>query len=120
MAKNDYFSIVYKLLAILYDNLKDGIKPDLKAILNDAETFPIDQDYWVAIFEDLAEKNYIKGVVIIPVVGKSKRIQETRDGIRITIDGVAYLENDPGMEKAAKIWGVAKEFLPMAAKLLFK
>ena len=33
MAKNDYFSIVYKLLAILYDNLKDGVKPDLKAIL---------------------------------------------------------------------------------------
>ncbi len=30
MAKNDYLTIVYKLLAILYDNLKDGVKPDLR------------------------------------------------------------------------------------------
>lgn len=117
MARNDYFSIVYKLLAILYDNLKDGVKPDLKTILNDNETFPIDQSYWIAVFEDLIEKGYIKGVSVVPVVGNGKRIQENKDGIRITIDGVSYLDNDPGMKKAAKVWGVAKEFLPMAVKL---
>lgn len=118
MAKNDYFSIVYKLLAILYDNLKDGVKTDLKAILNDNETFPINQPYWIAVFEDLIEKGYIKGVSVVPVVGNGKRIQETRDGIRITMDGVGYLSNDSTMNKAAKVWGVAKDFLPIAASLI--
>lgn len=118
MAKNDYFSIVYKLLAILYDNLKDGLKPDLKAILNDTEIFPIDQTYWIAVFEDLIDKGYIKGVSVVTVVGNSKRIQETRDGIRITMDGVEYLSNDSTMNKAAKVWGVAKDFLPIAASII--
>ena len=120
MAKNDYFAIVYKLLATLYDKLKDGVKPDLKAILNDEDTFPIDQAYWIAVFEDLIEKGYINGVVVVRVVGNGKRIQETRDGIRITIDGVEYLENNSLMKKALEVWGTAKDFLPMAAKLFIK
>lgn len=118
MAKNDYFSIVYKLLAILYDNLKDGVKTDLKAIINDNRTFPIDQTYWIAVFEDLVEKGYIKGVTVVPVVGDGRRIQETREGIRITIDGVEYLENNSAMKKAMGVWGLAKDFLPMATKVI--
>ena len=118
MAKNDYFSIVYKLLAILYDNLKCETDTDLESILNDKDTFPIGQKYWIKVFEDMIEKGFVKGVTVVSVAGGGKRIQETRDGIRITLDGLEYLESNSLMNKAKEIWGVAKDFLPMAAKLL--
>ena len=115
MAKNDYFSILYKLLVTLYENLKDGEKTDLRAIIDDTEAFPINQAYWIAIFEDALEKKLIRGVSVISVANGGKRIQEQRDGIRITADGVDYLENNSNMKKAMEH---IKDFIPMAAKVL--
>lgn len=113
--KNDYFTIVYKLLQILYKSLKAGEKVDLKNIFDDRETFPIGKDYWIAIFEDMLEKNYIKGVSVASVAGGSKKIVELRDGIRITADGVEFLEENTMMKKAKEAWGTAKDFVSVAA-----
>lgn len=118
MASNDYFSIVYKLLAILYENLKSGARTDLKAILNDSDTFPIDAMYWAAIFEDMLEKGYIKGAQVVGVAGGGKKIVQLQGGVRITADGVEYLDNNSSMKKAKEIWGVVKDFLPVASMLL--
>lgn len=118
MAKNDYFSIVYKLLSILYENLKNGENTDLEKVFNNTEAFPINKEYWIAIFEDLIEKGYIKNVAVLRISGDGKKIVPLKDGIRISADGVEYLENNSVMKKAAAVWGTVKEFLPLASVLL--
>lgn len=118
MSSNDYFAIVYKLLQILYENLKAGHKTDLKSIFNDRDTFPIGKEYWVAIFEDILDKGYIKGVTVISNVSGGKKVVELKDGIRITADGVEYLEENSKMRHAREAWGTAKDFVPMATQLL--
>ena len=121
MAKDDYLSIVYKLLQILYEDLKAGEKTCLKDIMNDSDTFPVGHDYWIAIFEDLLDKGYIKNVEIMGIANSGKKkIAENRAGIRITMDGVEYLENNGSMKKMRDVWGVVKDFLPLANSLLIK
>ena len=119
MAKNDYFVLVYKLLSILYEDLKTGAATDIKTLLNDRDTFPIGQRYWIAIFEDLLEKGYIKGVQIVNVANSNDRkILLDKYGIRITADGVEYLNNNSLMRKLAGVIGSVTDFLPIATSIL--
>ena len=46
MAKDDYFVLVYKILAYLYTVLKEGRSPDAKMLQYDSTLLGVNEPYW--------------------------------------------------------------------------
>ena len=53
MAKDDYFVLVYRILAYLYYCVKEGVKPDMTYLTYNTEHFPICESYWEYIIENI-------------------------------------------------------------------
>ena len=101
MAKDDYNRIVALILAYLYARIRGKTEKDpeiyLQAMTKD---FPISEEYFYFILEELAKKNLISGIKFIRAWGgKTINISGMAD-IRITADGIAYLESDKPTRKA--------------------
>ena len=62
MAKDDYFVIVYKILAYLYARLKKGEPVEAEMLMYDGGLFQINREYWVYIIDNMLEQGYIKGL----------------------------------------------------------
>lgn len=106
MAKNDFSVLVYKLLSILDKALKTGRNVSLQDLVSNQVDFPIGEDYWKAILEDLLNKGFITGIVKTSVVGGSGY----KDlGIRITLDGEQYLHDNSQMQKVRDLLGPMAE-----------
>jgi hypothetical protein len=97
MAKDDYDVIVFKILTYLYRNLRHGYNDDtyLYPLTND---FPIDEDYFLSILEDLEEKKYIKNFKRTRAWGGCI-VSYDLSNLKITGDGVAYLRDNLKMRK---------------------
>lgn len=94
MAKDDYFVLVYKILAYLYTILKEGNSPDPQMLQHDSRLLGVNELYWTYIMENLQEQGYITGLTIITPWGSTKMISDL-ECCQITPDGIAYLfEND--------------------------
>lgn len=102
MADNDMNVVVYKLLAYLYACLKAGVCSNFSDIQSESGLLNIPKRYWVAVIEELREHGYITGVKITrtqtgPVL--------LNNGIRITLKGVEYLEENSWMQKTGTFLG---------------
>lgn len=97
MAKDDYDVIVFKILTYLYRKLKNNYVDDtyLYPLTND---FPINEEYFLSILEDLEEKKYIKNLRIKKAWG-GDYVGFDLSKLAITGDGVAYLKNNSNMKK---------------------
>ena len=62
MARDDYYVIVYKILAYLYIKLKTGEEIEPEMLMYDGSLFQINRKYWVYIFENLFNDGYITDV----------------------------------------------------------
>ena len=62
MAKDDYFVLVYKILAYLYTVLKEGRSPDAKMLQYDSTLLGVNEPYWAYIMENLQAQGYITGL----------------------------------------------------------
>ena len=62
MSKDDYYVIVYKILAYLYVQLKKGEVVEAEMLMYDGDLFQINRTYWVYIFENLSKDGYITGL----------------------------------------------------------
>lgn len=58
MAKDDYFVLVYKILAYLYTVLKEGRSPDAKMLQYDSTLLGVNEPYWAYIMENLQAQGY--------------------------------------------------------------
>ena len=67
MSKDDYYVIVYKILAYLYVQLKKGESVEAEMLMYDGDLFQINRTYWVYIFENLSKDGYITGLSNITV-----------------------------------------------------
>ena len=56
MSKDDYFVVVYRILAYLYHCVKNGINPDMEYLTYNTKHFPVCESYWEYIIEH--EKYY--------------------------------------------------------------
>lgn len=92
MAKDDYYVIVYKILAYLYKELKNGNKPNINMIQAEGGLFCINYNYWFYIIEHMLKESYIEGVNIKKYFG-GKDILNLED-INITPKGISYLNED--------------------------
>lgn len=109
MAKDDYFVLAYRLLAYLYDCLKKEKKPDWEYMMYETKQFPISEDYFVYLFEQLCNGGYIEGVLVFPQNGYCG-IKDT--GIRITPKGIEFLQENSCMKRAAQFLKSLKEAVP--------
>jgi len=112
VARDDYFVVVYRILAYLYACLKEGKDPDIAYISPDSPAIKISQNYWEYIFRHLLADGYLEGVAFVPVIGRA--VPEIRIGsnVMITPKGIEFLQNNSTMSKAKDFLKTLKETIP--------
>lgn len=111
MKKDDYFVIVYRILAYLYECMKAGEPADLEYLKYGTEQFPINQIYWSTILENILEQGYVRGVSLASAVGGHHGIKIGPD-VRITAAGIQYMMENTAIEKAKSFLRESKEIVP--------
>ena len=111
MAKDDYYVIVYKILAYLYMQLKKGEAVDPEMLMYDGTLFQINIKYWIYIFENLSNDGYITGLSNIDV-GNGDYLKEQFPYCQITQKGIDYLCENSLAEKAKQFLKDIKDITP--------
>lgn len=111
MSKDDYFVIICRVLAYLYECLKNGEAPSSEYLTYGTDAFPINQRYWTYIMKNLQLSGYIDGVAIVSITGSIKDVKLT-ENLEITPLGIEYLQNNSTIEKAKKFLKTLKEICP--------
>lgn len=98
MAKDDYYVIVYRILAYLYRSLKEGedINPNL--LEPESKYLRVNRKYWQYIFERMQEQGFIDGVQFIYAFGH-ELIDYDLSGCEITPLGIEYLCENSSIKK---------------------
>ena len=111
MAKDDYDVLVFKVLTYLYRKLRDRYNDDLYLypLTND---FPVQEDYFLSIFEDLEEKGYIKNLVLTKAWG-GDIVGYDLYKLQITGDGIAYLRDNSRMRKLINLIKEARAIMSL-------
>lgn len=99
MTKNDYYVIVYKILAYLYVRLKEGKRTEPEMIIYNGKLFAINEAYWKYIIVHLYEGRYIENITVTKSWGGDADIQNL-EYMQITPLGIEFLCNNNLMEKA--------------------
>ena len=89
------FTIIYKILKAL-EKAMDLEKFDLSTISPDI--LKISDNRWFAIMEMLIENSFVAGATVEHYYAGSKIVDR---GIRITLKGLEYLQNNSMMKKAS-------------------
>lgn len=111
MAKDDYFVIVYQILAYLYTCLKRGERIEPEMLMYDGLLFNINQNYWAYIMENLIEQGYVKGLSNTRA-GQGYYIKQQLSGCEITPKGIEYLCENSTIRKAYRFLKDAKSIIP--------
>lgn len=111
MKRDDYHVIIYKILAYLYTQLKNGDDVDAGMISNDGKLFQINQRYWAYIIHNLLAEGYISGITEQRAWGDVVLISGLEDCI-ITPKGIAYLCDNSLLAKAKAYLKEIKEIVP--------
>lgn len=112
MAKDDYFVIVYQVLAYLYQRLKKGETVDPAVLRHDSPLLRINEKYWAYILYHMQEDGLIEGVAFLRVDGVQFPYVHELEACRITPDGIAYLCDNSFMEKAKRFLKDVNEIIP--------
>lgn len=107
MPKNDYFKIIYMILTVLHEYKKSNKKLDLNEIA--PETLRIDEAYRNEILEDLLDAGYIKGFKTKKYI--CGKVLDNLEGIKITMQGIEYLQDNSKMKKVGEILKEAKDWV---------
>lgn len=99
MAKDDMHVVIYKILSYLYQCLKEGIDPNIEQA---QKICGINEVYWNAVVDDCIDRKYIKVPIRDPFA-------KAHTMLRITSDGVEYLDNAKPMHKVKNVIGKAFE-----------
>lgn len=112
MAKDDYFVIVYQILAYLYQRLKKGENVDPVMLSHESPLFNVNKRYWAYIIYHMSETKLIDGVSFINLDGMGNPLPVEWSGCQITPEGIAYLCDNTFMEKAKAFLKDVKEIVP--------
>lgn len=111
MARDDYYVIVYQILAYLYTQLKAGDPVDPKLLQHDSKYLNINEVYWLYIMEHLLEDGYIENITLTKVWG-NQIIVNNLENCRITPRGIVYLCDNSFIEKAKQFLKDVKAIVP--------
>lgn len=108
MAKNDYFVIVYRILAYLYACFQAGENADIEMF--GPEALKINNGYWTNVIESISHEGYITGVIVVPRRGSAPGIK--LGNLKITQNGIIFLQENSLMEKAKCFLKEVKDVVP--------
>lgn len=111
MAKDDYFVIVYKILAYLYTQLKAGAPVDQNIISPDGILCEVNETYWTYIWVNLIDSGYVSGVSYSKAWG-GVRIIDNLGSAQITPAGIEYLCENNRLKKAVEYLKDIKAITP--------
>ena len=121
MAKDDYYVIVYKILAYLYKQLKNGQPIEKEMLIHNGRLFTINETYWVYadvfcrmlvyIFQNMLDQGFIRGINNSRAAG-GFYIAEQLEECEITPEGIGYLCDNNLMEKAKRFLKDIKDITP--------
>lgn len=107
MAQNDMYVVMYKILCYLYDCMKKDKEPDSEF---GYVALGIPERYWTDIMHELFRKHFISGVMVAPC-GTDVKIVLRRP--RVTMEGVAFMQENTMMSKARDFLVTTKSVLPI-------
>lgn len=108
MAQNDMYVVMYKIIAYLYDCMKRGVAPEDARW--SAEALGIPEGYWSAIVEELVTHGFVSGVKVAHTLSGTSLV--TTFNPRVTMEGVAFAQENSMMGKAKSFLKDAKEAIP--------
>ena len=111
MEKDNYFVLVYKILAYLYTVLKEGRHPDARLLQHDSRMLGINEPYWTYIMEALQDECYISGLTITTIWGGTKMVSGL-ESCQITPTGISYLLDNYMMDKTKNFLMKADATIP--------
>ena len=111
MAKDDYFVIVYQILAYLYRCLKDGETVQSEMLMCESPLLQIKQTYSTNIIENMLKQEFIEGITITRAWG-SDVIYSNFENCRITPKGIEYLCDNSTIKKAYRFLKEVKSIVP--------
>lgn len=112
MARDDYFTIVYKILGYLYSCLKEGVDPDPEKIGAETEWYSINPRYWLYIMKHMIDGGYIEGAEYRSYADGDEIIH--LDKASITPDGIEYLLDNRMIRKVVEVMKTVKDAVPYA------
>lgn len=112
MAKDDYFVIVYQILAYLYQRLKKGEDVDEQMLAHDGPLFQVNKKYWAYILYHLDQSGLVEGACFVDLDGLDVPMAVRISCMRITPAGIEYLCNNSTIEKAKAFLKEIKEIVP--------
>ena len=111
MARDDYFVIVYKILAYLYVQLKNGNKVEPEMLYPDGMLFKINESYWTYIVTNMIDQGFIRGIGNSRA-GNGYYIKAQLSSCEITPKGISYLCDNSLIEKAKQFLKDVKDITP--------
>lgn len=117
MAKDDYYTIVAKILVYLYRRLKGETTQKVDEYLQPyTEDFPVKKDYFNYVLEQMVEQGFIDGVTVVKAWGGDTVMVSITDKIRILPAGIDYLRENSTIRKIIQTIpmaaGIADLFVP--------
>lgn len=108
MAQNDMYVVMYKIIAYLYDCMKRGVEPVDAKWSHDALGIP--ESYWTSVVNELVAHRYIVGVEVNSFLSGERMVSSFRP--EVTMEGVAFAQENTMMAKAAAFLRDAKAAIP--------
>lgn len=103
----DNFKAVYRILSAL-EKAMDLTEFDISQI--DAKTIGVSEQRWARYIEMMADVGYIKGIRVEDSITGGLIIYD--DGIRITLKGLEYLQENTVMQRLYKAAKGIKDITP--------
>lgn len=104
MARNDMEVIMYKILKYMYEMMKQGETPVFEHMTAHSPLMDVPDLYWLTVMLELIDHGFVKGLIV----------HETKDGPvivpdrpRLTLEGVTFLHENSGLQKAKTFLGEA-------------
>lgn len=111
MSKDDYHVLAYKILAYLYECLKQGEHPSVEYLSCDTKAFPVGESYWNYVLVHLLDEGYVEGIFTVPIF-RSERGVKGMEKIQITPKGIEYLQDNSKMKRVREFLKGLKETIP--------
>lgn len=114
MAHDDLFVVMCKVIAYLYDCMRNDREPDVRMLAHDGDMLRIRRGYWLKIMGLLEEGGYVEGVHVI----KSDQgpVSVVLDDPAVTVRGIEFMHENSTMQRAkAYLKGVSDALTPALA-----
>lgn len=99
MGRDDYFVIICKILAFLYQKLKGKTKKSTEEYIKPlSKEFPIEEDYMNYVLSHLIEDGYVENVIVSKAWG-GEIINIDISNMMISPKGIEYLTDNTLMKK---------------------